>query len=387
MISETFEDYFSRVVVVGELSSFKRYDRSGHCYMTLADDDAVIDAVMWRSSATRLKFEPKIGDEVVCRGYVGVYEKQGRMQLYVSSMKPVGEGAAQRALEELKRMLEAEGLFALERKRELPFMPRTIGVVTSRAGAAMHDILTTLKRRFPPCHVVVSHAAVQGEGAPAELIAALDLIERDGRAEVVVIGRGGGASEDLAAFNDEALVRRVAAFPVPVISAVGHEVDYSLCDLVADYRAATPTAAAEAAVPVHAELSEEVKSLEQRLRAGARRYTQTLRHRLAAAAGGLRHPAVLIAEARQRIEELGARLERGLRERYWDSANRFQALGSKLDALSPLKVLDRGYSLASTVEGNLVRSAAEIRIGDALDLRFRRGGARVQVVSKSEEDS
>jgi exodeoxyribonuclease VII large subunit len=333
-----------------------------------------------------MKFEPKAGDEVVCRGYVGVYEKQGRMQLYVSSMKPVGAGAAQRALEELKKKLQAEGLFAPERKRDLPFMPRTIGVVTSRSGAALHDILTTLRRRFPPCHVLVSHAAVQGADAPAQLIRALDLIEQDARAEVVLLGRGGGAAEDLAAFNDEGLVRRVASFPVPVISAVGHEVDYSLCDLVADYRAATPTAAAEAAVPVHAELLEEVKSLEQRLRAGARRYAQNLRHRLAAAAGRLRHPALLIAEARQRVDELGARLERGLREHYWREASRFKEACSKLSALSPLEVLERGYSLTSTLDGRLVRSSAEVRPGQTLDIRFRRGGARVEVASKLEDE-
>jgi len=424
LVTETLESEYAEILVVGELTSFKRA-ASGHCYLTLSDEAASIDAAMFRGQAIRLTFEPSVGDEVVVRGKISVYAKQGRMQLYVMSMRPVGAGAAQRALEELKRRLAAEGLFAPERKRPLPFLPATIGVVTSRSGAALHDILTTLRRRYRHCHVVLSSAAVQGADAPRELVAALGALARFGRCDVVIIGRGGGASEDLAAFNDEALVRAVAAFPVPIVSAVGHEVDYSLCDLAADVRAATPTAAAETVVPVYADLVEETTSLERRLRTAAVRYVDHLRHRVGSVRGRLRDPARLVAGHRQRVDELGMRLERALvgqhrtaRVRYDDLRARTQDLGrqyvgdlrdavrtldlrmeravadrarragtglaelaSKLDALSPLAVLERGYSLATRPDGRLVRSASDTAVGQTLDLRFHRGSAQALVVA------
>lgn len=427
-IADALEAGFARVFVVGELSSFKRAV-SGHCYFSLSDDQGSIDAVMWRGEVGKLDFEPSVGDQVVCRGRIGVYEKQGRMQLYASTMQPVGAGAAQRALEQLKRRLAGEGLFALERKRALPYLPATIGLVTSRSGAALHDMLTTLKRRFRGCRVVLSAAAVQGGEAPRELVEALAALERLGGCDVVIIGRGGGAAEDLAAFNDEAVVRAVAGFPVPVVSAVGHEVDYTLCDLAADVRAATPTAAAEAVVPVHAELAEEVASLELRLDAAVRRHIDHLRQRVGSVAGGLRDPASLVASARQRTDELFIRLERALGDRHSISAARaarlrdglhalgrgycerlsrhlgdldtrlhaslasrrlsaetqFASLSSKLTALSPLAVLERGYSLASTSDGSLVRSSEELASGDELSLRFAKGSARTRVISTEGE--
>lgn len=429
LIAETLERAFQSILVVGELTSFKRHHLSGHCYFTLSDDVAAIDGVMWRSAADRLKFDPRPGDEVICRGRIAVYEKQGRMQLYATAIKPVGEGAAQRAFEELKRKLEAEGLFAVERKRPLPVLPRTIGVVTSRSGAALHDILTTVRRRFPYVHVLVAPAAVQGADAPSELCSALELLADDARCEVVVVGRGGGAAEDLAAFNDERLVRAVAGFPVPVVSAVGHETDFSLCDLAADHRAATPTAAAEAVTPVYTDVVEEIVSLDQRLHSGVRRYLAHQRDRLGHVGGRLRDPASRVAGARQRVDEMAMRLERsllarhrdaerafgelrsnvqrlsrsyaeGLRRRvldldvrlarataarHWRASRSLVELGSKLDALSPLAVLERGYALAAGPDGRLVRAAAEIARGDVLDLRFRTGRARTQVVSTSED--
>ncbi len=402
LLAATLESGFASILVVGELSSFKAAV-SGHCYFSLSDDQASIDAVMWRGEARKLDFEPHVGDQVLCRGRIGVYEKQGRMQLYASSMQPVGAGAAQRALEQLKRRLAEEGLFALERKRPLPYLPATIGLVTSRSGAALHDMLTTLKRRSPNCRVVLSPAAVQGAEAPRQLVQALAALEQLGGCDVVIIGRGGGAAEDLAAFNDEAVVRAVADFPLPVVSAVGHEVDYSLCDLAADVRAATPTAAAEAVVPVHGELLEEAASLELRLEAAARRYIDNRRQRIGSVAGRLRDPAAMVASARQRSDELFIRLERaladrhslartqvaGLRESLHGSlaARRliaetaFASLSSKLAALSPLAVLERGYSLASRSDGRLVRSSRELAAGDELSLRFATGSALTRVVS------
>ena len=429
VLADTLQSQFADVMVVGELTSFKRAP-SGHCYFSLADDDACMDAVMWKNAAMRLAFEPRAGDEVVCRGSVGIYPKQGRMQLYVSAMRPVGAGAAQRALELLKKKLAAEGLFDDARKRTLPFFPRTIGVVTSRSGAAIHDILTTIRRRCRHCRVVLSPAVVQGPEASSELRAALEALARFGECDVVVIGRGGGATEDLSAFNEEALVRAVAAFPVPIVSAVGHEVDFTLCDFAADYRAATPTAAAEAIVPVYSEIADAIAALDARLQGSALRYVDNLRHRVGNLAGKLRDPATLVAAARQRSDELMIRMERALVQRHRRAGNaldsihaRLQRLGrsyvaevskrllalesrverasaarvgrartelaelhSKLYALSPLAVLERGYSLATRADGVLVRSSADVAPGDGLNLRFHRGAASARVESTSDPE-
>lgn len=427
LVDDTLSEAFPDLLVAGEITKFNAAP-SGHCYFTLTDGDASVDAVMWRNDTRRLTFTPRAGEEVLCRGRMGVYARGGRMQLYVSAMRPLGAGAAQRALEELKRKLAAEGLFDPERKRPLPFLPRTIGVVTSRAGAALHDILTTARRRFPGCHIVLSSAVVQGLEAPASIVAALAALERFGECDVVIVGRGGGAAEDLAAFNDERVVRAVAAFPVPVVSAVGHEVDFTLCDLAADHRAATPTAAAELVVPVYSELVEELEGLSSRLTGAATRYVRNARHRIGDAAGRLHDPRLAVAEARQRTDEAFLRLERalvarhargaatwrGLRERLLETgraycgalsrridgleirahdaiserreraSTEFAGLRSKLDALSPLAVLDRGYSLVSRANGSFVRAASEIRPGEVLDLRFRRGRAQATVLDVAE---
>jgi len=428
LVDDTLTEAFPDLLVAGEITKFTAAP-SGHCYLTLTDGASSVDAVMWRNDARRLTFVPKLGEEVLCRGRMGVYARGGRMQLYVSAMRQVGAGAAQRALEELKRKLAAEGLFDVEHKRPLPFLPRTIGVVTSRAGAALHDVLTTVRRRFPRCHVVLSSAVVQGLEAPASLVAALAALERFGECDVVIVGRGGGAVEDLAAFNDERVVRAVAGFPVPIVSAVGHEVDFTLCDLAADHRAATPTAAAELVVPLYAELIEDVNTLALRLDGAATRYVRNARHRVGDAAGRLRDPRLLVAEARQRADEAFVRLERallsrhargssawrGLRERLLETgraycgalerridglgirvhdafsqrreraSTEFAELRSKLDALSPLAVLDRGYSLVSRADGSFVRDAGEVSAGEVLGLRFRRGRARARVVDTGSE--
>ncbi len=423
LVTETLESNFPDVLVVGELTSFKRYP-SGHCYVTLADETALLNGVMFRGNAARLTFEPTVGDEIICRGKMSVYDRAGRMQLQVFSMRPVGAGAAQRALEELRRRLAAEGLFESDRKRPLPFLPATIGVVTSRSGAAIHDIITTIRRRFRACRVVLSPAAVQGESAPVELVEALAALRRFGQCEVVIIGRGGGAAEDLSAFNDERVVRAVAEFPVATVSAVGHETDVTLCDLVADLRAATPTAAAEAVVPVQHELVEDLDSLDLRLRTGAARYLTHLRHRTGDVSGRLREPAALVASYRQRTDELFMRLERSLvarhrrahaafestqgrvrrfaadyvtrradRLRHLDvhlergiaarmhaSETNFAELRAKLAALSPLGVLERGYSLATRTDGRVVRDATELNVGEPLAVRFARGRAATRVL-------
>ena len=366
-------------MVVGELTAVNRA-ASGHVYFTLSDESASVDGVLWRSDAFRLTFQPRQGDEVVVRGRMGVFARSGRMQLYASAMKPVGAGAAQKAFEALRRKLAAEGLFAAERKRPLPFLPTVVGVVTSRSGAALQDILVTLRRRFPGLHVVLSASVVQGSEAPRSIVAALARLEAFGHCEVVIVGRGGGAAEDLAAFNDEAVVRALAGFPVPVVSAVGHEVDVSLCDLVADLRAATPTAAAEAVVPVRSELLTAVDTAAHRLRSAAQRRLGELRMGVEAASGRLRHPAARIAEFRQRADRYAMLLERALRARVAMPVRRLAELSSALDALSPLAVLERGYSLAADVGGRLVRDAGDLEPGDRVVLRFHRGRAGADIV-------
>jgi exodeoxyribonuclease VII large subunit len=386
-ISGTLEREFSQILVTGELTACNRA-ASGHVYFSLSDASACVDGVIWRSDAFRLAFQPKAGDEVVVRGRMGVFARSGRMQLYATAMKPIGAGAAQRALEALKQKLAAEGLFAAERKRPLPFLPATIGIVTSRSGAALHDILVTLRRRWPGVHVVLSPSVVQGAEAPRSIVAALARLEAWGGCDVVIVGRGGGAAEDLAAFNDERVVRAVAAFPVPVVSAVGHEVDVSLCDLAADLRAATPTGAAESLVPVRSEVVGDVAMTAHRLRTAILRRMAELRMHVENRASLLRHPSARVAELRQRADRAMMQLERALAARVADPKRRLSELAAALDALSPLAVLERGYSLATVAAAGsddlsgrrLVRDAAELAEGDRVELRFHRGRAGAEIV-------
>jgi exodeoxyribonuclease VII large subunit len=378
LVQGNFERDFPHLLVCGELTSVNRA-ASGHLYFTLSDDGACVECAMWRTDTFRLAWNPRQGEEVVVRGRLGVFARSGRMQLYANAMKPVGAGAAQAALEALRRKLAAEGLFATERKRPLPWLPAVVGVVTSRGGAALHDILVTLKRRFPGVRVVLASTVVQGAEAPRGIVAALSRLESFGLCDVVIVGRGGGASEDLAAFNDEAVVRAVATFPVPVVSAVGHEVDVSLCDLAADHRAATPTAAAEAVVPVRLELAAQLAKSSLHLHEAIQRRLAGLRMHVDARGGRLRHPAARIADIRQRADRCAMLLERALRAGIAAPVRRLAQLASSLDALSPLAVLERGYSLA-TVGGAIVRDAAEVSVGDRIELRFRRGRAGADVV-------
>jgi exodeoxyribonuclease VII large subunit len=378
-VSGTLEREFSQILVAGELTACNRA-ASGHLYFSLSDASSCIDCVIWRADAFRLTFQPRVGDEVVVRGRMGVFARSGRMQLYATAMKPIGAGAAQRALEALKLKLAGEGLFAAERKRPLPFLPEVVGIVTSRSGAALHDILVTLKRRWPGVHVVLSASVVQGSEAPRSIVAALGRLAAWGGCDVVIVGRGGGAAEDLAAFNDERVVRAVAAFPVPVVSAVGHEVDVSLCDLAADLRAATPTGAAESLVPVRAEVSSAVATTAHRLRAAMLRRVAELRMHVEARASLLRHPSARVAELRQRADRAMMQLERALQERVAMPQRRLSELAAALDALSPLAVLERGYSLATAANGRLVRDARELEPGDRVELRFHRGRAAADIV-------
>lgn len=315
-LKRTVEDAFSLVKVRGEISGFKRA-ASGHLYLCLKDDDALIDAVCWKGTAMRLQAKPQDGLEVVCTGKLTTYPGRSKYQLVIETMELAGLGALMALLEQRRQKLMAEGLFAAERKRPLPFLPRVIGVVTSPTGAVIRDILHRLRDRFPR-HVLVWPVLVQGEGAADQVAAAIagfNAIRPGGpvpRPDLLIVARGGGSLEDLMAFNEEVVVRAAAASDIPLISAVGHETDTTLIDFAADRRAPTPTAAAEMAVPVRLDLAERLDALGSRLDRAAVRLTNERREKVASLARGLRGPRELLMLARQRTDELADRLPRAL---------------------------------------------------------------------------
>ena len=405
--------------VEGEISNCRLWN-TGHLYFTLKDDGSQIRAVMFRSAARTLKFKPEDGLHVVVRGRVSVYEVKGEYQLVCDQMEPRGLGALQLAFEQLKKRLQAEGLFDASRKRQLPALPRKIGVVTSLDGAAVRDILKVLARRYPNAHIVIRPSRVQGEDAAADLVRAMHLIGKVPGVDVVIIGRGGGSMEDLWAFNDERLARAIAACPVPVISAVGHEVDFTIADFVADLRAPTPSAAAEMVVSRREELCSMIDRQADRLKHAARAALDRRRssvHRLTSARGLASFPARLAMKSRhvselthtlarssraslqrrdrqqqalrQRLDALapGRRMQALLMavssatERLLAAAERtrhrhdagFRALAGRLENLSPLGVLARGYALCWDDEQRLVRDATAVSPGDRVRVTLARG--------------
>lgn len=367
------------VWVAGEISNL-RVPASGHCYFRLKDAEGQIAAVMFRSAMRGLRFRPEDGLEVLAHGRVSIYEARGDLQLYVDALEPRGVGSAQLALEQLKRRLAEEGLFAAERKRPLPAWPRAVGVVTALAGAAVHDIVTTLRARLPGVRIVLRPVRVQGQQAGGEIVAALAEVAAEPGVEVVIVGRGGGSIEDLWAFNEERVARAIAAAAVPVVSAVGHEIDVTLADLAADCRAATPTAAAAMVVPDAAHLGRQVGQRAGALSAALRLLLRRRRERLVGLSRLLRDPRRTLQLQRLRIDELSERARRALRGRLRAERAATAACAERLHALSPLRVLERGYTIARRPgDGRVVRSAAEVAPGDALDLVFRAGRARVRV--------
>lgn len=402
------EGEFGHVRLRGEISGFKRA-ASGHVYLALKDADAVIDAVMWRGQADRVPFRPQDGIEVVATGKLTTYPGRSKYQIVIERMELAGEGALMALLEKLKAQLAGEGLFDPARKQPLPFAPQTIGVVTSPTGAVIRDILHRLADRFPT-HVLVWPVKVQGEGAAAEVAAAVrgfDAMPADGpvrRPDLVIVARGGGSIEDLWAFNEEPVVRAVAACSIPIISAVGHETDTTLCDHAADVRAPTPTAAAEIAVPVRAELANAVATMGLRAERYARRYHERAGERLAALVRVLPRRDALLGPQRQKADDLGAKLDRALErrvtaaravldraagalrpavlERKLDTLrHRLDGAGKLLDAVNPDNLLQRGYvRVGAKASGKVVASAADARAAGAVTLHFRDGivDARVE---------
>jgi exodeoxyribonuclease VII large subunit len=381
-VKGALERHLDEVWVVGEVSNF-RIPPSGHLYFTLKDDKSQIGAVMFRRNGQGLAFQPEDGMEVLCFGRVSIYQARGDLQLYVEVMEPRGKGALYLAFEQLKQRLAAEGLFAAERKRPLPLLPCSIGIVTSLHGAALRDMLRILDDRFPERRVIVRPVKVQGDGAAAEIAEGVAELSRSGLVEVMIVGRGGGSLEDLWAFNEEVVARAIFSSSVPVISAVGHEIDFTIADFVADQRAPTPTAAAEMVVAQREELGERIDGL-------ARRFFRCLQSRVAAERDALEGFAKRLTDPRRRLRENQQRLDElslGLWRRFQDRLVHFRrrmAHGSeRLNGLSPLAVLERGYSIAHEMpHGAIVKDSASLKIGDRLRLTFARGKALCRVEEK-----
>jgi len=373
LLQELVEDNFVEVLVQGELSNISQ-PSSGHYYFTLKDKRAQIKCVMFRSQIRALRFKPTDGLAVICRGRVSIYPQRGDLQLIVEGIEPEGVGALQLAFEQLKEKLEKEGLFAAGLKQPLPNFPQVIGVVTSSSGAAIHDILNVLKRRSVGLQVVLRSARVQGEGAAAEIAAAIADLNREAAADVLIVGRGGGSKEDLWAFNEEIVARAIASSRIPVISAVGHEVDFSIADLVADLRAATPSAAAELVVKNRLELESHLDQLTLRFAAQMRSRLMLLSSSLYGLEKRLKAPTELVKIQQLQLQQLSLRLQQGITEIFAEQHHRLALLANQLQTLSPLAVLSRGYAIVKQRQtGEVVHTAEQLRLKDQLRIKLADG--------------
>ena len=363
------------VYAAGEISNFTDHYRSGHLYFSLKDEKSVIKAVMFSGAARRLRFKPKDGMRVIVRGRVSVYEPSGQYQFYVEEMQPDGLGALSLAFEQMKEKLYKEGLFADEHKKPIPRFPRRVGIITSPTGAAVQDMLNILSRRWPAAELVFCPVLVQGDGAPKQLTQAIQMMNEQDAADVILIGRGGGSAEDLAAFNDEGLARAIFASKIPVISAVGHETDFTICDFVADLRAPTPSAAAELAVPDRAEVRMQLDMLVQRMRQAEEGILNDRRQTLdtAVSAHVLREPNILLSAYRTQLSGWLQRLKAAGQNRTASAKEELASLSGKLDALSPLKVLSRGYAIVTDDNGHTVTNVETVAAGDAVCVKLQDG--------------
>lgn len=365
------------VFLVGEISNFTDHYRTGHFYFSLKDEEAQIKAVMFRSNAAKVKFHPENGLRVIVRGRVSLYETAGSYQVFVDDMQPDGAGALQLAFEQLKEKLQKEGLFDTAHKKPIPKYPKCIGVITSETGAAIQDILNILSRRYPLAEVIISPVLVQGDGAPEQLVSALDTFNRLACADVLIIGRGGGSTEDLWAFNDEGLAYAIYRSEIPVISAVGHETDFTICDFVADLRAPTPSAAAELATPNLNTLYAEISVLQTRLQKAMDGYVQEVRQQLAILSkkSVLQNPYVYLDAMRMRLLTVNNAFESLQKSVFYKSRMRLQENAAKLQSLSPLSVLARGYAVAELPDKTVLQSVAQLHKADTFVLQLSDGKA------------
>ena len=376
------QDYnLQTVFVQGEISNFTNHYRTGHYYMTIKDEYSSIRAVMFKSANSRLRFMPENSMNVIIKGRVSVFERDGQYQLYIDDMQPDGAGALSLAFEQLKNKLAAEGLFDESRKRPIPRFPERVGVVTSPTGAAIRDIINVISRRFPAAELILCPVQVQGASAAGQIKAAIELFNAKKAADVLIVGRGGGSAEELWAFNEEPVARAVAASEIPVISAVGHETDFTICDFAADLRAPTPSAAAEMAVPDITAFGELLGSFSRRMNSAVGGTLTHEKARLEARAQLLKRlsPRNYIDDLAARCGGAGVRIDSAVRHSMEVRRGEIAALCARLDALSPLRVIARGYAVASS-GGKVLTSPSQVEAGDTIDLRLAGGELKCEVI-------
>ena len=380
-IKDLLEGAFPEVWVEGEISNLSA-PHSGHIYFTLKDEQSQVRAVLFRSAQRHLRFLLEQGMQVICRGRLGVYEPRGEYQLIAEYVEPKGIGALQKAFEELKAKLAKEGLFERERKKPLPVLPRRIGIITSPTGAAIRDILQVIRRRHPRVEILIHPVPVQGVEAAPAIVEAIRYFNRERTADVLIVGRGGGSLEDLWAFNEETVARAIAASQIPVISAVGHETDYTIADFVSDLRAPTPSAAAELVVESDMHLRDTVRSLQSRLAMSIQQQVARYRTAVDHAVRLLGDPGRRLEQYGQRIDELLRRLGLGLRHHVRRDRERLSSLAAALDHLNPLGILSRGYSVTRKLpDGAIIKNASQIDEGDLVSTTLHHG----EVISRVEK--
>lgn len=380
-IQWTLHDSFPDFWVAGEITNLTQ-PQSGHIYLTLGDEQAQIKAVIWRSTAKRIGFDLQDGMEVICRGSIDVYPPRGVYQLIIKKIEPQGVGSQQLALKQLHARLAAEGLFDADRKRPLPRLPKRIGVVTSPTGAAIRDFLQVVSRRWPNLEILIIPTRVQGDGAGAEIAAAVRSAARlSNPLDVLVVTRGGGSAEDLWCFNDEAVVRAIADCEVPVISGVGHEIDVTLCDVVADVRALTPSEAAELIIPVKLQVVAALEELQSRMNAALSTRIDVAEQKLKSMEQRrvLQEPELLLNVARRNVDEIEMRMEQVLNRYLERHESGIAVFAGRLHAISPLNVLARGYSVTENQRGEIVKSAKQVVVGDKIETRLAAGRVESEI--------
>ena len=374
------DEYLNNVLVKGEISNFKNH-YTGHMYFTLKDENSLIKCVMFKSYAQKLDFMPKDGMKVFVLGSVSVYERDGVYQIYAKAMQEDGVGALYKKYEELKQKLDKEGYFAEEHKQKIPKMPKVIGVLTSQTGAVIRDIINVSTRRNPNVNIKLYPVPVQGEGAAEKIVHGIKFMNENNIADVLILARGGGSLEDLWPFNEEIVAQAIYDSKIPIISAVGHETDFSISDFVADLRAPTPSAAAELAVPDIYEVKQKINSYQTRLRTTLIKKVEIMRLRYEKCMQSriFKEPLRDINDNYLKIETFVKRLENTIKKKQKEEKTKYLELISKLDALSPLKTLTRGYAIAEK-NGKIIKSANEVNIGDKIDIRFKDGKKESEIL-------
>lgn len=376
----------ANVWLKGEISNFKHHN-SGHMYFSIKDKTGSVRCIMFRGNNSRMRFSPENGMQVLANGYVSVYVQGGQYQFYVQALEPHGYGSLHAAYEQLKKKLDLEGLFADEIKKTIPVLPRAIGIVTSISGAALRDIITVVHRRFPRVEIIIAPASVQGTEAPEEIASALRLLNLHTDVDVIIVGRGGGSLEELWAFNTEPVARAIHQSSIPVISAVGHETDFTIADFVADRRAPTPSAAAETAVPVYNDMQAEIANGYRRLLQGLSGKVRSERQRLAYLSQSrvFQNPGKLLQEHQQQLDQVAKDLSKTMEKLIYEKKNQTAGLSAKLDAYSPLKVLTRGYAVCRREDGKILSEASQVEAGQVVEVLLAKGALSCKVDHLKEE--